>query len=65
MQSTNHDKRREATFADSHNAAVLGQVKQILLSSFASNVPKNRAGGVLAIHPGQRDKNSRDTPYVP
>ena len=58
MQSTTTDTRRRATFAvdgyeisatfaDSENAAALGQVKQILLSSFASNAPKNRAGASL------------------
>ena len=76
MQSTTHDKRREATFAidgfeisatfaDSHNAAAPGQVKQILLSAFAGSIPQKRAGGILAIHPGQRDNNSGGTPYVP
>ena len=73
MQSTTTDTRRRAiftvdgyeisaTFEDSENAAALGQVKQILLSSFASNAPKNRAGGILAIHPGQRDNISGGTP---
>lgn len=76
MQSTKADTRRKAlfaidgyeisaTFADSENPAALGQVKQILLSSFASNAPKNKAGGILAIHPGQRDNISGGTPYVP
>mgnify|MGYP000037714829 FL=1 len=76
MQSITTDTRRRATFAvdgyeisatfaDSENAAALGQVEQILLSSFASNTPKNRAGGILAIHPGQRDNISGGTPHVP
>lgn len=76
MQSTKADTRRKAmlaidgyqitaTFADGQNAAALGQVKQILLSSFASNAPKNRAGGILAIHPGQRDNISGGTPHAP
>ena len=76
MQSTTTDTRRRATFAvdgyeisatfaDSENAAALGQVKQILLSSFASNAPKNRAGGILAIHLEQSDNISGGTPHVP
>jgi len=76
MQSTTTDKRRRATFAidgyeisatfaDSRNTAALGQVKQILLSSFVSSAPKNRAGGILAIYPEQRDNISRGTPHVP
>lgn len=76
MQSTTTDTRRKAmfaidgyeisaTFADSENPAALGQVKQILLSSFASNTHKNRAGGILAFNPEQRDNISGGTPYVP
>ena len=76
MQSTTTDTRRRATFAvdgyeisvtfaDSENAAALGQVKQILLSSFASNAPKNRGGGILAIHLEQSDSISGGTPHVP
>ncbi len=33
-----------ATFAESRNTAVCGQLKQILLASFASNAHKNRSG---------------------
>ena len=51
-----------ATFADSRNTAVLGHVKQILLSSFANNTVKNNPGDILAILPEQRDNNSGDTP---
>ena len=46
-------------------AAARGQVKQILLSAFVSSAHQNRAGGILAIHPEQRDNNSGDTLYVP
>ncbi len=75
MQSTTDKRRRatfaidgyeiSATFADGRNTAALGQVKQILLSAFVSSAHQNRAGGILAIHPEQRDNNSGDTPYVP
>ena len=54
-----------ATFADSSNTAAIGQVKQILLSSFASNASKNRCGDILAITCEQRDNNDRGNPYVP
>ena len=76
MQSTTTDKRRRAmfaidgyeisaTFADSRNTAALGQVKQILLSSFVSSAHQNRAGGILAIHPEQRENNSGGSHHVP
>ena len=75
MQSTTDKRHRatfaidgyeiSATFADGGNTAALGQVKQILLSAFVSSAHQNRAGGILAIHPEQRDNNSGDTPYVP
>ena len=54
-----------ATFADSRNTAVLGHVKQILVSSFANNTVKNNSGDILAIPPEQRDNNSGGSPYVP
>ena len=38
-----------ATFTDSRNAAALGQVKQILLSSFANNLSTAHPGDILAI----------------
>ncbi|MGI6029676.1 MAG: hypothetical protein ACOX81_09775 [Candidatus Heteroscillospira sp.] len=54
-----------ATFADSRNTAAIGQVKQILLSSFASSAPKNKGGDILAIIPAQRDNMNRGKPCVP
>ena len=55
-----------ATFADSRNTTALGHVKQILLSSFANNIPKKRyPGDILAIHPNRSDNNSGGSPYVP
>lgn len=44
-----------ATFADCGNAAALGQIKQILLSSFANNLSKERHGDILAISAERRD----------
>ena len=38
-----------ATFADSRNTTALGHVKQILLSSFASNAAKHTPGDIGAI----------------
>lgn len=54
-----------ATFADNRNTAAIGQVKQILLSSFASSAPKARPKDTLAIIPEQRDNNSGSDPCVP
>lgn len=54
-----------ATFADSRNPAAIGQVKQILLSSFASSAPKNKGGDILAITHEQRDNNDRGKPCAP
>ena len=48
------------TFADSTNPAALGQVKQILLSSFVAHGPK--AKGILAFPGGQRDNIDRENP---
>lgn len=54
-----------ATFSDSRNTAATSQVKQILLSSFASSAPNNWRGDILAIPSEQRDNNVRETPCVP
>ena len=54
-----------ATFADSRSTAVLGHVKQILLSSFANNLTDKTPGDILAIHPNRSDNNSGDSPYAP
>ncbi len=48
------------TFAASTNPAALGQVKQILLSSFVAHGPK--AKGILAFPGGQRDNIDRENP---
>ena len=54
-----------ATFADSRNTAAIGQVKQILLSSFANSSPKSQPKGILAIFPDQRDNISGSDSCVP
>lgn len=54
-----------ATFADSRNTAAIDQVKQILLSSFASSTPKPQPKGILAIVPEQRDNSNGSDPYAP
>ncbi len=54
-----------ATFADSRNVAAIGQVKQILLSSFASNPPNRRTGNILAIHSETKDNNGGDSHRAP
>lgn len=48
-----------ATFAEAKNEEAIGQVKQILLSSFAACVPSRRSGVILAKSPETRDNNSR------
>ncbi len=54
-----------ATFADSKNTAALGQVKQILLSSFANNRSNPHPGDILAIPTETRDNNSSDSHHAP
>lgn len=44
-----------ATFSDCGNAAVLGQIKQILLSSFANNLSNESRADILAISAERRD----------
>lgn len=51
-----------ATFAEAGNPSALGQVKQILLSSFAANAPKAASKGILDVPPGQRYNISRGKP---
>lgn len=51
-----------ATFADSRNTAVLGHVKQILLSSFANNLTERKSGDSLALKGKLSDNSSGDTP---
>ena len=47
-----------ASFAECENAAALGKVKQILLSSFAAHAQKPKGGDILALSPRQRDNLS-------
>ena len=54
-----------ATFVDSRNTAAIGQVKQILLSSFSGDHAKRSSGDILAIPTEQRDNMSRGKPCVP
>lgn len=54
-----------ATFADSNNEAALGQVKQILLSSFVSHAPKMKSKGILDLSLEQRDNIGGGSHRVP
>ena len=48
-----------ATFAEAKNTEAIGQVKQILLSSFAACAPSRRPGAILVKSPETRDNNDR------
>ena len=54
-----------ATFAESQNAAAIGQVKQILLSSFVAQTSSTRPGVILAKPLKQRDNHSGGSPHAP
>ena len=54
-----------ATFAESQNAAAIGQVKQILLSSFAAQASPQASKGILAKPSKQRDNHSGGSPHAP
>ncbi len=54
-----------ATFAEVGNPTIIGQVKQILLSSFVSRSPVYQAKGILDDHAEQRDNSSGSSPHVP
>ena len=54
-----------ATLAESQNTAAIGQVKQILLSSFMAQTSSTRPGVILVKPSEQRDNNGGDSPYVP
>lgn len=54
-----------ATFADGNNEAALGQVKQILLSSFVSNAPKMKSKGILDLSSKRRDNIGGGSHRVP
>lgn len=54
-----------ATFAEVGNPTIIGQVKQILLSSFVSKAPVSQAKGILDDSDEQRDNNSGGNPHVP
>ena len=53
------------TFAESQYAAAIGQVKQILLSSFVPQTSSPRPRGILVKPSKQRDNNGGGSPYVP
>lgn len=46
-----------ATFAEHRNTEAIGHVKQILLSSFASNVPKKKYPGDILVMPPEQSYN--------
>lgn len=46
-----------ATFAESQNTVAIGQVKQILLSSFVAQTTSTRPGVILVKPSEQRDNN--------
>ena len=54
-----------ATFAESQNTAAIGQVKQILLSSFVAQTSSTRPGVILVKPSEQRDNNGGGSPYAP
>lgn len=47
------------SFAECENPAAIGQVKQILLSSYAAHTTEPKCRGILAISPRQRDNEGR------
>lgn len=51
-----------ATFAESRNTAAIGQVKQILLSSFVAQTSSTRPGVILVKPSEQRDNNGGVVP---
>lgn len=54
-----------ATFAETGNPTVIGQVKQILLSAFVASAPVSRFKGILDDPSEQRDNSSEGSPHVP
>lgn len=54
-----------ATFTDSRNTEAIDQIKQILLSSFASRPAKHRPGDILAIGSEQRDNIDGGSRHAP
>lgn len=46
-----------ATFADHRNTEAIGHVKQILLSSFASNAPKKKYPDDILVMPPEQSYN--------
>ena len=51
-----------ATFAESQNTAAIGQVKQILLSSFVAQTSSPQPGVILVKPSEQRDNNGEGSP---
>ena len=71
MPNTNHDRtfsvngyEVSATFADVRNTSAIGQVKQILLSSF-TNTAKTHNESILAFQSEPRDNEGGATRHVP
>ena len=54
-----------ATFAESQNTAAIGQVKQILLSSFAAQTSPQPSKAILVKSSKQRDNNGGGSPHAP
>ena len=54
-----------ATFAESQNTATIGQVKQILLSSFAAQTSPQPSKAILVKPSKQRDNNGGGSPHAP
>lgn len=53
------------TFAETENHSALGQVKQILLSSFTANTQKSLSKGILDEQGERRYNISGGNPHVP
>lgn len=54
-----------ATFSESQNTAAIGQVKQILLSSFAAQTSSAQPKAILAKPTKLRDNDDGGNPYGP
>lgn len=51
------DYEISATFSEHRNPEAIGHVKQILLSSFASNAPKKKYPGDILVMPPEQSYN--------
>ena len=54
-----------ATFTETRNTAISGQLKQILLASFANSSPKSGSGDILVMPPEQRYNKDGGRHHVP